>query len=187
MCLSRGSVNPWELKYEGQRSKVRNSEELHTELLSVPGTDGRKRKMLCLPLEAIGDWASTIDPGTLRPEVVEALTDLLEESEEGLENPETLANTQLQVVTPDELAVLVVDAADGILKRILGNNLVPRLDELKQIRFEMLQREIDCIEDLAADTPEVRAKAQTYIDDAKANYEAWLADFDKGTSPGPIH
>jgi hypothetical protein len=103
------------------------------------------------------------------------------------ENPETLANTQLQVVTPDELAVLVVEAAEGILKRILGNNLVPRLDELKQIRFDMLQREIDCIEDLAVDTPEVRAKAQTYIERAKALYEAWLADFENDTSPDPIH
>ena len=32
------------IDYEGQRSKVRNSEELHAELLSVPGTDGRKPK-----------------------------------------------------------------------------------------------------------------------------------------------
>jgi hypothetical protein len=74
------------IDYEKQRSKVRNSEELHAELLSVPGTDGRHRKMLCLPLEAIGDWASTIDPNTLRPEVVEALTDLLDESDEDLED-----------------------------------------------------------------------------------------------------
>jgi len=69
---------PLKIDYEGQRSKVRNNEELHTELLSVPGTDGRSRKVLCLPLEAIGDWAYTIGSGTLRPEVVVALKGYLE-------------------------------------------------------------------------------------------------------------
>ena len=53
------------IDYEGQRSKVRNSEVLKAELVSVPGTDGRHRKMLCLPVGAVGDWASTIDPSTL--------------------------------------------------------------------------------------------------------------------------
>jgi hypothetical protein len=72
LCESLG------IDYEGQRSKVRNNEELHTELVSVPGTDVRSRKVLCLPLEAIGDWAYTIGSGTLRPEVVVALKGYLE-------------------------------------------------------------------------------------------------------------
>ncbi len=77
------------IDYEGQRSKVRNSEVLNAELRSVPGTDGKQRKMLCLPLEAIGDWASTINPSTLRPEVVEALTELVEEPDESLRADES--------------------------------------------------------------------------------------------------
>ena len=83
LCESLG------IDYEGQRSKVRNSEELHTELLSVPGVDGRHRKMLCLPVDAIGDWASTIDPGTLRPEVVVVLKGYLEEPDESMRADES--------------------------------------------------------------------------------------------------
>ena len=74
------------IDYEGQRSKVRNSDALHAELLPVPGTDGRPRKMLCLPVDAVGDWASTIDPNTMRHEVLKALRGYLEEPDE--EDPE---------------------------------------------------------------------------------------------------
>lgn len=52
----------------------------------VPGSDGRPRKTLSLPWETIGDWAATIiDHQSLRPEIVEALKDLLEEPNEGPE------------------------------------------------------------------------------------------------------
>jgi hypothetical protein len=176
------------IDYEGQRSKVSNSEELHTELLSVPGTDGRKRKMLCLPADAVGDWASTIDPRTLKPEVVEALSGYLEEPDETLQGcEETSDSPRLLLITSEKLAELAVDAAEGIVKRILGNDLLPKLSALRQIRIQMLQREIDFIEDVATDSPEVRAKAQTYIEDAKAQYAAWLVDFERSVSPGPIH
>jgi hypothetical protein len=77
------------IDYEGQRSKVRNSKILNAELVSVPGTDGRHRKMLCLPIDAVGDWASTIDPSTLKPQVVEVLTELLEEPDESLRADES--------------------------------------------------------------------------------------------------
>jgi hypothetical protein len=110
------------IDYEGQRSKVRNNEELHTELLSVPGTDGRSRKVLCLPLEAIGDWASTIDPRTLKPEVVEALTDLLEECDEVSAASESRkANAKpLLVLTPDELSDLMWETVESILMEHTG-------------------------------------------------------------------
>ncbi|MGO9571032.1 MAG: phage antirepressor N-terminal domain-containing protein [Desulfomonilaceae bacterium] len=178
------------IDYEKQRSKVRNSKDLQAELVSVPGTDGRHRKMLCLPLEAIGEWASTIAPSAVPPEVKEGLMSYLEEPDEALEAHETggaAADPGMILVTPDELAELVVQAAEGMLKRILGNNLLPRLDELKRIRFGMLQREIAFIEDVAADSPAFRAKARTYIDSAKTDYELWLADFEKDTSHNPVH
>lgn len=73
------------IDYEGQRSKVRNRRILNAELVSVPGTDGRHRKMLCLPLEAIGNWASTIDLSTMQSDVLEALKGCLEKPDEVFE------------------------------------------------------------------------------------------------------
>jgi hypothetical protein len=114
------------IDYEGQRSKVRNSEELHAELVSVPGTDWRHRKMLCLPLEAIGAWASTIDATTLQPEVIEALMSYLEEPEEVSAAPETRkANTKpFSALDPDELSDLMWETVESILTEHTGPSAV---------------------------------------------------------------
>ena len=73
--------------------------------------------MLCLPVEAIGDWASTIDPGTLRPEVVVALKGYLEEPDEVSAASEfRKANAKpLLALTPDELSDLMWETVESIL------------------------------------------------------------------------
>jgi hypothetical protein len=110
------------IDYKGQRSKVRNSAVLNAELLSVPGTDGRLRKMLCLPADTVGDWASTIDPRTLKPEVIEAFTGLLEESDEVSAASEfRKANAKpLLALTPDELSELMWETVESILTEHTG-------------------------------------------------------------------
>jgi hypothetical protein len=113
LCESLG------IDYKGQRSKVRNSEVLNAELLSVPGPDGRRRKMLCLPADAIGDWASTIDHNTLRAEVVEALRGYIKEPDEVSAAPEfRKANAKpLLALTPDELSDLMWETVESILTK----------------------------------------------------------------------
>jgi hypothetical protein len=70
----------------------------------VKGADGRYGIMLCLALEVVGDWASTIDPTTVRPELVEALTEYLDKSKQALERckaQESTANPGMIEVTTE--------------------------------------------------------------------------------------
>lgn len=93
------------IDYEKQRRKVRNNQTLTAELLFVSGTDGRLRKMLCLPMAAVGDWASTIDPDTVRPEVLEALEGYLKDSDvssEDRENEVAADDPEMAEVTAEE-------------------------------------------------------------------------------------
>jgi hypothetical protein len=93
------------IDYDRQRSKVRNSKQLKAELMPVRGTDGRHRKALCLPLAAIGDWASTIDPNTVQPEALEKLRGYLEEADEVSEGPENqgaTADPEMAEITTEE-------------------------------------------------------------------------------------
>ncbi len=72
------------IDHDRQRRKIKGNGLFNRKIVCVKGMDGRHRNMLCLPLSRIRDWASTIDPTTLSPEVAEALTDLLEEPNESL-------------------------------------------------------------------------------------------------------
>jgi hypothetical protein len=76
------------IDYEKQRRKVRNNQTLTAEQLFVSGTDGKLRKMLCLPMAAVGDWASTIDADTVPTEVWEALEGYLKDSDVSSEDRE---------------------------------------------------------------------------------------------------
>jgi hypothetical protein len=93
------------IDYEKQRRKVRNNQTLTAEQLFVKGTDGRLRKMLCLPMAAVGDWASTIDPDTVRPEVLEAFEGYLKDSDvssEDRENEVAADDPEMAEVTAEE-------------------------------------------------------------------------------------
>jgi hypothetical protein len=92
------------IDHNRQRKEIKNSGVFHWKIVSVKGGDWRHRKMLCLPSEVVGDWASTIDSTTVRPEVVEALTNLLEKSDEAVEEREAreaTANPGMIEVTPE--------------------------------------------------------------------------------------
>jgi hypothetical protein len=94
-----------EIDYEGQRRKVRNNPALNTEVMSVPGTDGRHRMTLCLAVADVGEWASTIDPDAVRQEVLEALEGHLKEpdaSSGGNEDQEGTADSGIAEITPEE-------------------------------------------------------------------------------------
>jgi|GEM_PF-4671536 len=98
LCAYLGIDHDW------QRFKVRDNEELRAELVTLPGADGITRKTLCLPWETIGDWVATINPKTLKPEIVEALTDLLEDRDEGREgnNKVAAADPGISETAPEE-------------------------------------------------------------------------------------
>jgi hypothetical protein len=141
LCESLG------IDYERQRSKVRNSQVLNAALVSVPGTDGRHRKMLCLPLEDVGAWASTIDPGTLRPEVVEALRGYLEEPDEALEGGEAQGEADdprtvvLSYEDLDKLIDSVVRSTmkmirERIMKQFYWSNLSDLTSNLSRFEYE---------------------------------------------------
>lgn len=91
--------------YEGQRRKVRNNPALNTKVMSVPGTDGRHRTTLCIAVADVGDWASTIDPDDVRPEVLEALDGYWKEpdaSSGSNEDQEETAVSGIAEITPEE-------------------------------------------------------------------------------------
>ncbi|MGO9568940.1 MAG: phage antirepressor N-terminal domain-containing protein [Desulfomonilaceae bacterium] len=77
------------INYDRQRSKMSNGSAFFPELVPIQGKDGRKRQMLCLPLGAIGDWAATIDPDTVRPGALEALRDFQEQPDKSLRADES--------------------------------------------------------------------------------------------------
>lgn len=79
------------VNYDRQRSKIRNGSAFIPELVPIQGKDCRRRKMLCLRLEQIGDWASTIDPDTVRLDALEVLRSCLELPEESLWTDESQA------------------------------------------------------------------------------------------------
>jgi hypothetical protein len=92
------------IDHNRQRRKIKDNGLFNRKTVCVKGADGRHRNMLCLPLERIRDWASTINPSTVRIEVVEALTELLDESDEALEGreaQEAKANPGMIEVTPE--------------------------------------------------------------------------------------
>ena len=87
------------INYNRQRSKISNGSAFLSELVPIQGKGGRKRKMLCLRLEQIGDWAATIDPDTVRPRALEALRDFQEQPEEALEDSETEEDSNMRKET----------------------------------------------------------------------------------------
>ncbi len=84
------------INYNRQRSEISNGSAFFSELVPIQGKGGRKRKVLCLRLEQIGDWAATIDPDTARPGALEALRDFQEQPEEALEDSETEEDSNMR-------------------------------------------------------------------------------------------
>ncbi len=84
------------INYDRQSSKIRNGSAFFPERVPIQGKDGRERKTLCLPLEAIGDWIATIDPDTVRPGALEALRDFQEQPEEAVEDGETEEDSNMR-------------------------------------------------------------------------------------------
>jgi hypothetical protein len=111
LCESLG------IDYEGQKRKVRNNPALNTELISVPGPDGRHRMTLCLAVADVGEWASTIDPNAVPPGVLEKLGGYLEGSDEVSEDSENqgaTADPEIAEITGEE------DRKEGVYN-CLGN------------------------------------------------------------------
>lgn len=105
------------IDYEKQRRRVRNNKTLTAELLFVSGTDRKLRKTLCLPMAAVGDWVSTIDPDAVPPEVLEAIENYLWKSEVGLEDRENQG-------TADDPGMADINTEEDRQKRVqdcLGN------------------------------------------------------------------
>lgn len=59
------------LKWSGQQKKIVRSPQFSHVHMYTTVSDGKKRKLLCLPAKQLGVWLSTVDANRMKPEVRE--------------------------------------------------------------------------------------------------------------------
>jgi hypothetical protein len=168
-----------EIGYEEQRSKVR-SDDLGAELMLVPGEDGRHRKMLCLPIEEVGNWASTIDPETLSPEVRKAISELQEEASEDEEECEGL-------VDEDELTAYL-DAREALWEKcqVAAKRIVAAVRgctpaehrEIERTLFKMITKCVSVIWSSDEGPSDLNEKTRIIREFAQTDFASWLQDLE---------
>ena len=77
----RPIVDGMGLNWKGQQTKLQNRFASTVAIIHTVAEDGRKREMLCLPLEKIPAWLLTINPKKVNPAAREAVEQYQAESE----------------------------------------------------------------------------------------------------------
>ncbi len=163
------------INYRAQASKLKKSPLFSGKIVSIPGQDGRKRGMLCLPVEEVYGWLFRINRKSVRPEMMAKIVKYQDESKMALRHYEQHRLALNPHRNPEEVESAVRDALDRIIERMLPDHCTPQ-----QRRLALLLGEIALFGRFAKEPPPYSNLAFQCIAAAHAAYDAWLADL------GPI-
>ena len=80
----RPIVDGMGLNWKGQQAKLQNRFDSTVAIIHTVAEDGRKREMLCLPLEKLTTWLLTVNPRKVKPAIRPAIERYQAESEAAL-------------------------------------------------------------------------------------------------------
>jgi hypothetical protein len=164
---------------DGQRRSVKGRGIYEWKMLSVKGTDGRHRKMLCLPQKQLCFWSYIVNANTVRPEIRERLLEYQQESTTALRHTRQYGLALNPRRPAEEIEGDVRESLDSTMRETFRDRHDPQ-----QMRFELLARELVLFSQFDNEAPPYRDKARECKGAAIKRYEEWLHNAEKDTLPG---
>ncbi|MGO9569725.1 MAG: phage antirepressor N-terminal domain-containing protein [Desulfomonilaceae bacterium] len=171
LCELLGIDHKWQTK------KVKSEEIFDGKVLSVPGKDGRHRKMFCLPLKRIHFWMFRVDPNIVRPEIIERLLEYRDESETAMSH---FVNYGILIDPRVPAEQLEAANRECLEKRMEG--ILAHLPEQHR-QLELVQTELALFERVPYESRLYNDKVSDCMTVAINRDKKWLANFEVDASP----
>jgi hypothetical protein len=157
------------IDHNRQRREIKERGVFDWKIVSVKGTDGRHRKMLCLPLKQACLWFYVINPNTVRPEIKERLLEYQEESTTALRHQRQYGLTFNPRFPAEQIESRVRESGYRYIQERF-----PSVCDTVHGRVALLLAELDTFGQFYNEAPPYRDKARECIGAAVDQYFEWM-------------
>ena len=168
MCETLG------VDHNRERRAIKVSGICDCKLLSVKGSDGRRRKMLCLPLSQASQWLIMLNPKTVRSEIRDALLQYQEKCTMNLRHAQQYGVSFSLRDDAHEIEISVRELLEKIQRQRIPEHVDPR-----QKRHIVFQLELEMLSQFRVEPPEYREKAFECMHVAIDRYLDWITEYER--------